>query len=168
MVIRPQRSCSTTSLRSERGFTLAEVAIAVALLGIGLTTLVTVQTRSLRTHMHEETLFHASLYAQYIMAFEEGKKNPPAVGSTGGDLADLLGELGYFQKLGDEKRLLQESLAGWRYRKTVTQRDFAQFEDVMREIELTVSWGDAGNENLRLVYAVPGGSGAPQQSPGTP
>lgn len=137
-----------------RAFTLVEVAVAIAILGLALTSLVTLQTRQLQSHFHEKKLMKAALYAQYLMAIVETKENPPEIGETSGDLRDALNTAGYF----DDDRMKEEEkeLDGWSYQQRVSEFQLPSvtvpIEDIARTIQIEVSWGRSAGDRFALSY----------------
>lgn len=155
----------TSSHRSELGFTLIEIAVAVAILGASLATIIALNTRLLSTVSREQNLLRAALYGQYILTFLEIAPAPPEVGTDDGELSDRLKKLGYFQ--GDEFDSLNERLEGWRYVQNVTAVDFGEFPDIMRRIDLSIRWDTGNRDQLDLVLylkspLVQGANAAPQ------
>ncbi len=142
-------------MKNSAGFTLIEIAVAVAILGIALTTLVGLQTRMLDIYFNERNRFDASLYGQYLMVILETKSEPPPVASREGDLRDALEQAGFFESEDLDDFL---SLRGeWQYREEVTSVDLPLINDAMRRVDLIISWGDIENEDERysLVNFIP-------------
>lgn len=131
------------------GFTLIEIAVAVSILGASLATVIALNTRLLDTVSREQNLLRASLYGQYILTFIEIAPAPPEVGVDEGELTDRLKRIGYFQ--GDALETLADRLQGWRYSETVTAVDFGEFPDIMRRIDLAISWDTGPRDQLTLV-----------------
>ena len=145
---------------SAAGFTLTEVAIAVALFGLALSTLVTLQSRIIDNYYREQNLIQATLYAQYLMAKIEAAAEPPEATGTSGDLYEALREEGYFDDafLEDE----EDSLDGWTYEQNVTEIGVPPFDDVMRRIDLSIRWGEGEKDQYTLVYFVRSSDQLPQ------
>lgn len=134
------------------GFTLVEVAAAVALLGIGLTTLMTLLTRVMDSYSRERNLFRASLYAQYLMTLIEVAQADPEAGSKESDLTGELKQAGYFDN--DQNGFEAESIKNWKLIKTVTGVEVPPLPDPLRRIDLIVQWGDTASDSFRLVYFI--------------
>ena len=64
-------------LKSERGFTLVEIAIAVAILGLAFSTLIGLHTKMIDTYSLERNRNIASLVGQYMLAIIEVAPQPP-------------------------------------------------------------------------------------------
>ncbi|MDD2941399.1 MAG: prepilin-type N-terminal cleavage/methylation domain-containing protein [bacterium] len=150
--ILPPPSSYSRSGNRESGFTLIEVAIAVAILGIGLTTLITVQTRNVDRYLAENMNFSASLYARYIMTAIETSRETPETGSEDGKLEEKLDELGYFSGELEASEALKEEIRGWRYNQEVSSVGISPLEDVLRRIDLKVIWGESESEGAHLIY----------------
>jgi prepilin-type N-terminal cleavage/methylation domain-containing protein len=151
-----------SALKPDRGFTLVEIAVAIAILGIALTTLITMQTRNLDRYIHERSAMRAALYARYIMTFIEVDTKPPELGGDGGVLESKLDELGFFEADIDKSEALRSQIQGWTWKQEVQSIGFELLEDVLRRVDLTVSWGEGEPEEFHLVYfarvPIPGGA----------
>lgn len=152
--------------RGETGFTLIEIAVAIALLGSALSVIITLQSRLIDTMMQERNLFRASLLAQYVLTFLDVDQYPPEPGTDKGKLEDLLEKRGYFD--GEMPDNQKQSLQSWSYTMEVQSIDVGPFQDVLRRINLTISWGlGSGEETSFLYYMVSDPFGErPQQSLG--
>ena len=150
---------------SERAFTLVEVAVAVAIAGIGLATLVVLQTRIINTYAFERNLTKAVLYAQYVMTFVEIEAKKAEYGTQQGDLASVLDESGYFQTDDESSKNERATLEGWEYFKEIEKEDFGLGEmlasllpgagkdfEIARKVRLTISWGPGQSQQYTLVY----------------
>jgi prepilin-type N-terminal cleavage/methylation domain-containing protein len=138
--------------RSAAGFTLVEVAIAVAILGVSLATLLTLQTRYIRIYLSEENQTRAALYAQYLMTMLDLAEELPEAGTKSGPLLDVLQQQGYFDKNVPPQE--KERLKEWDYDQTVTSEDYGDAVDIMRRISLKLSWGPSESESFSLIYYV--------------
>ena len=140
--------------RGEGGFTLVEIAVAVVILAVGMTTLISIQTQQLAAYLHERNLFKASLYAQYIMTALEIEEELPDEGSDSGDLESLLRELGYFEYEPSGKATVkqEDEVDGWRWEQQVESRPVFEIEDALRRIVLTIHWGEKKSSKMKLVY----------------
>jgi len=136
----------------DRGFTLVEMAVSIAILGIALTTLITMQTRNLDRFVHERSAMRAALYARYIMTDIEIDQDPPELGGDGGSLESKLDELGFFDADIDKSDALRSQMQGWNWEQEVQSIGFEILEDVLRRVDLTVSWGETEAEGFHLVY----------------
>ena len=139
---------------AESGFTLVEIAISVAILGLALVTLIVMQTRFLDIHSREKNYTRATLYAGYLLTLIEVSPDVPPTGSSSVDLFEALEDAGYFDdsagKLGSQSP--EESLKGWTYEKQVTGVDIPPFEDILRRIDLTIRWGESERDRFTVVY----------------
>ncbi len=140
----------------EDGFTLLEIAIAVAILGVALVTLVGLQTRLIDSYVQEKNREQAALYAQYLMSITQVQVEAPEVGTEEKDLESILREAGYFDN--DRRRDFELMLDGWSYLRSVssisapTVEGLPPLEDILRRIDLEIRWGEAEDESYRLVY----------------
>ncbi|MCC6932693.1 MAG: prepilin-type N-terminal cleavage/methylation domain-containing protein [Deltaproteobacteria bacterium] len=148
-----------------RGFTLVELAIAVAITGLSLVSLVALQTRIIANYSKENSLTRAVLYAQYLMAFVEIDAKTKEVESSGGNLLDALSKRDFFNDY-DGSEAERERIADWEYLLEVEKEDFGlgdyivQFLpdkkdiDIARRIRLTISWGSSSAEQYTITYFV--------------
>jgi prepilin-type N-terminal cleavage/methylation domain-containing protein len=140
-------------INQEKGFTLLEITVAVAILGVGLTTLIAAQANLINRYLEEKRLFQASLYAQYLMTFIELDNNPPELGTKTDRLYSELNEHGYFKDL--KNKNLRKEIKDWTVKKTVTPFDFLEYEDIMRRIDLEISWGNKEGSYSIVYYKRP-------------
>ena len=154
---------------SQKAFTLVEVAVAVAIAGVGLATLVVLQTRIINTYAFERNLTKAVLYTQYVMTFVEIDAKKAALGTQEGDLVSILEELDYFQSDDETSKKERDTLKEWKYLKEIEKEDFGlgdilatllptggQNLEIARRVRLTVSWGPAQNQQYTLIYFTKG------------
>lgn len=136
------------------GFTLLEIALAIAILGMGLTTLIALQTQHIDAYQRERNLTIASLYAQYVMSCIEAAQEPPETGSKSGDLKSLLSDYGYFdyEPSGVSVQSSDNLIEDWSYELTVSSQDVPPLEDVLRRVDLSIIWGGQGGDSTTFVY----------------
>ena len=135
---------NTTSRHSSSGFTLVEIAVAVAILGLGLTTLIGLHSRMLSTYLDERDRLQAALYVQYLMTFIEIDTEVPDEGTEENDLESELKERGFFEE--DKLDAPKRNLNGWKVVQKVQSIDLpfstAEFgQDALRQIDLQIVWG---------------------------
>lgn len=134
------------------GFTLLEIAVAISILGIGLATLVTLQTRYIAAYELESDRTFATLTAQYILTKLEQNPESLVAGTVGGALKSRLEQDGYYDYKSDlVKSEDHEHLDAWTYQLSIRPQDVPPNEDVLRRIDLTITW-DGGD--LSFVYFV--------------
>jgi prepilin-type N-terminal cleavage/methylation domain-containing protein len=138
--------------RDQKGFTLIEVAIATAILGVGLATLVAMNSRSIKDFRRDENLFRAALYARYLMSVTESVDVAPPLGKTSGKLYDRLAQLGYFRDGKPEREAEEKLVRPWTWEETVISIPVPPNEDSLRRDDLKVSWGDGANQSFLLTY----------------
>ena len=136
--------------RPHNGFTLVEVAVAIAILGVALVALVGLHTDNMGTYISERNRVQAALAAKELMSLIEADNKSPGVGVEKGKLADVLKDLGN-NELGEEKELKQK-YAGWEYERSVESLNLPLVEDAMRRIDIKITWGDKVNEKFVLSY----------------
>ena len=83
--------------KSQKGFTLVEIAIAVAILGLAFSTLVGLHTKMIDTYNLERNRNIAALTGQYMLALLDVAPEPPEVGTDNGNLRNRLQDYGYFE-----------------------------------------------------------------------
>lgn len=143
--------------KPERGFTLIEVAVAVALFGLAVTTLVTLQTRYMDTHSNESDRTLAALYARSLLSTIALSGEVPELGEETQRLDVKLRE----EKLLNDDSLPRheiERLERWTYHRRVEREtefeQILQMEDVVRRITISIRWGEAPNQQYDLFYLV--------------
>lgn len=134
----------------QAGFTLIEIAVAVFILGLALTTLIGLQTRIVSLYVEERNLTKAALYGQYLLSILDCELEPPKEGSIQESLDSKLRKLGYFKDLANKEQE-RENMKGWQYRMDVTEIDIYPFEAPLRRVDLKIFWDDSG-EAFSLVY----------------
>ncbi len=152
--------------RKLSGFTLVEVAVAVAILGIALTTLIGLHTRLLNTYVMERSRIRAAFYAQYLMTMIELEADPPESGTEQRELVQALEDAGYFDE--ERDRNARKAVDGWRFSQSVTSVDLPLLADALRRVEIEISWGDTTDDRYSLVYLVPNVNLSAQTLPASP
>lgn len=137
---------------NNQGFTIVEIAVAVAILGVALTTLIGMQTRMLDTYLNEKSRTRAAFYGQYIMSIVEVDPEVPEPGTDSGTLRSKLEEIGYFDD--NKQGIKPEEVKGWNYVLETTSEAFQVIEDAYRRVDLTIEWGESEEETFKLVYYV--------------
>lgn len=134
------------------GFTLIEVALAVFILGLALTTLIGLQTRIVSLYVEERNITKAALYAQYLMSIIESSKVEPEEGTVSEDLDSKLRESGYFEDLPNDSEE-RDNLRGWKYEMSILKIDVVPFEAPLLRIDLKINWGkEEEADGFSLVY----------------
>jgi type II secretion system protein I len=82
------RSASSIGLRSRGGFTLLEVMVAIAILGMGLLALLSLHHQSMQSVIGAQDETRAAMLAQVVMTNAELQRYPDD-GSTHGDFHDV-------------------------------------------------------------------------------
>jgi len=134
------------------GFTLVEIVVSVVILGMGLTSLIGIQSNYIDGYIREENLTRAAMYGQYIMSMIEVEVDPPESGKNSGNLDNYLKELGYFDE--NFKDGEHVSLDGWNFELDVESVDILLITDAMKRVDLTISWSEYDLDSFRLIYYV--------------
>ena len=136
---------------NQEGFTLFEIAVSIGILGTALGTILGLQTSIINRYSNENNIFHASLYAQYMMSLIEAD-NEKNISSQSGSLKNALTDLGYFD---DSLSNKGDDLDGWTYETEVEPIQIPGREDdgdVLERVDLTVSWSEAEDTRFHLVF----------------
>lgn len=145
-------SCRRTSFR-QCGFTLIEITVAIAILGIGLSTVIILQTHYLQQFTAEKNRSKAAMYAKQIMSSIEIAPRSPDEGLTSGGLMDLFAEQGVITgNAKDEKE--RKAMESWTYTQEISSIDIPELQNTFKRIDLTIAWGEKADENFTLVYFV--------------
>lgn len=137
-------------MRSSSGFTLVEVAVAIAILGIALVSLVGLHTDNVGTYYNERNRIQAALIAKHVMSLIEADNVSPEIGTEEKSVSEVLKELGS-EEFGAEVDS-KERYDNWEFVRTVKAVDLPLAEDAMRRIDITVSWGESSSEQFVLTY----------------
>ena len=140
-------------MNRSRGFTLIEVAISIAILGVALTTLVSLQAGYLRNLTNDRNLVRAALVGQYLLAIVEADDNFPNPGKSEKELLPTLEKTGYFDE-NEEVAASKPDYEGWRLRREVTNIGMPPVESALRRIVIEIIWGDTQNESFELTYFI--------------
>ncbi len=134
------------------GFTLVEIIVSVVILGLGLTSLIGIQTNYIDSYLREDNLTRAAMFSQYILSMIEIEPDPPDSGKTSGRLESYLSEIGYFD--GDFKKDEAVNLDGWEYTLEVQSVDVLVLTDAMKRVELTIRWSEFDLDSFNVIYYV--------------
>jgi type II secretion system protein I len=119
------------SFRAHRGFTLLEVMVAVAFIGIAMMALLSLHQNNLNSVIQAQDLTRASMLAQQLMSTAEASRFPPP-GWTRGDFSrDYPGQYDYFR---------------WEREVDV----MPEFPD-MRRVSVTIRYGHSFGRSFRVV-----------------
>lgn len=138
-------------ISSNKGFTLVELAISIAILGVALTILVVLHTSYLDTFLRERNTTEAALLAKMIMTDIEISAEVPEVGEDSGELLDKLKEIG---ELDFDNEEFIRKIEDWRYEMLVQSISFQDIDDVLRRIDVKIIWGEGPGDFFNLVYFV--------------
>ncbi len=138
---------------SQSGFTLVEIAFAVAILALALTTIVAIQSNVTTVTIADRNRFQAALFAQYLLTVSDLQDQKPEPGSKSGNLADALREAGWSEEDGAASLA---PYAGWTTETNVQSMSILEVADALRRIDLTVSWAADQASQFRVTYFISG------------
>lgn len=164
------QDASTLGLKLEAGFTLIEIAVAVTILGLGLTTLVALQTRALNGYIQDKMRTKVALAASYLMTVWEARNEFQNLGERTGELEQALQQVGFRESEPTENKEFQ----GWKYKRVIGPVDVSRLplggidpnllKPFFRKIDLEVASDDPRSPRINLTYvirvATPPGLGA--------
>ncbi len=153
----------------QKGFTLIEIAVAIAILGVGLATLMGTTVRLMDSTYQEINRGKASIYATYILEVALAKEqqasrgmgtqfgNPQGgvsatemgqqqMGSQSGNLFQHLSQLGYFDNIPSEEGFIRN----WTFEFIRQPLDIPLIPIPPQHIILTVRWGLEPYESYTL------------------
>jgi prepilin-type N-terminal cleavage/methylation domain-containing protein len=140
-------------MKESKGFTLIEVAISIAILGVALTALVSLQAGYLRNLTNDRNLVRAALIGQYLVAIVEADDNFPNPGSSEKELLPIMEKAGYFDE-NEELAATKRDFEGWRLRREITNIGLPPLESALRKIVVEILWGDSQSESFSLTYFI--------------
>ena len=140
-------------IKSNKAFTLVEIAIAVTLLGLGLTTIVSLQNSATEAVLNEKNRLQAALYGDYLLTMIKVSKSIPNIGEERLDISNELERTGFFA-LENNPNKLRENLANWQYVRRVSPVPFPipELQNSLIKLEINLSWGDRDDQNINLIY----------------
>lgn len=150
LALRPGFTVQDLREKGASGFTMIELVVAVVLLGLALTTLISMQSNFAKSYFQEENRTKAALFAQYIMALIEVNEVPADGFSEDGSLEGKLEEVGFFNE--KHQREDEVNLEGWNYEINTESIPVLEIEDALRKVELIISWGESEREKFPVVY----------------
>jgi len=143
----------------QKGFTLIEITVAVAILAVRWTTLVALQSRYSFALAQDENRTFASLFATSLMADIETSGNYPTESTTNAPLISKLEEIGYFEELPNEP-ILRDKIKNWSYTLTVTDITPTGIGKVLTRVDINITWGDTPLEQYNLSFVLAGAEDA--------
>lgn len=145
----------TVRHNSESGFTLVEVAIAIALLGLGLMTLTALSVRLMNDTQEEANRIRASFYAQYLLEVfladrQAGNNNAnnDSQNKSTGSLYSKLQEINYFDDLENIDEF--KHLENWNYNFDTENITLPFTTSSLDKYKLVVSWGREANQEFSV------------------
>lgn len=150
-----------------KGFTLIEVALAIAILGIGLATITTLSTRLVDDTYYEIGRSNGTILALYLLETQsasptdQNKDNQNSTQNQSGALVSKLASLGYFAglKQEDDFPFLNNS---WTYQITHEPLSLPLTDTPLDIVTVSVRWGSNDFESVRLQTVVKGKDKDPQ------
>lgn len=165
MELRPEREKGgpivvnyALAIRSQKGFTLIEITIAILILAVSLVTLLGLQSSAVQESLRTRNKQKAMLLARQIMAAIENDEEPPETQNVTGRAYDILKKFAPFEKLGSGKDLEMKSESGADFETQFTVEDWKipkLPEKALRRVYLKVSWSPSPADSLEVVYFVP-------------
>ena len=135
---------------SESGFTLAEIAVALALLAATLATLIGLQSSAVQRSIDNRANVEAMLFARQILSQLEIEDEPPEEQDTQGPLSDFIDTT-------DDSEFRDQLEANYRYqvRLKVEVWSLPDSPEALKRITLTITWGPSATEQLNIFYFLP-------------
>lgn len=143
-----------------KGFTLIEVALAIAILGIGLATITTLSTRLVDDTYYEIGRSNGTILAFYLLETQNAAPTDPSqddasTQNQSGGLISKLDSLGFFSGLNKEEDFPYLSEA-WNYQITHEPLTIPLTDTPLDIITVSVRWGNNDFESVRIQTVVKG------------
>lgn len=142
------------TFNTENAFTLIEVAIAIAILGIGLMTISSLTTRLMNDTLEEINRTHSSFFGQYILEtvladrFNNESNNANSQASSSGSLYEKLQAMNYFEGINSQNL---EYTRSWTYDLKVENINLPlEVPATYEKYSLTISWGTLSNQFFHI------------------
>lgn len=142
----------TGRMKTERGFTLIEVTMAILVLSSALVVLLGMQSSLLGLSVSDRQRQGAMLLARRILSSIEISEEQ-AAGEKSGDGAQMLSE---YIDTKDMDRTDLEQLRNYSVYVVSTPVGIpALAEDALYRISVTVAWGDSPSDRMEVLYFIP-------------
>lgn len=145
-----------------RGFTLIEVAIAVAILATGFATLTVIQGRSLDQSREEHNRLIGTLAAQFLLTHQLlQSRNLENASDRSGDLVGELQQANYFD--GTDRGPAERDFAGFGFQLSFAPINYGDIQSVLMKIESRVFWDGDPARGVSVTQLI-----TPPKVPGAP
>lgn len=153
--------------KCERAFTLVEIAVAIAILGVGLATLMGTSVRLMDATYQEINRANASLYASYLLevtlaredqasrgfnrsaGMSSSEQGQIGQGNSSGSLSQELSQLGYFDGF-SVNEMNTTDISNWTFELIRMPLDIPLIPIPPQHIILTIRWGSEAHESYTL------------------
>jgi len=150
-----ERLLKTKGFRLDRAFTLIEVALAIAILGIGLATITTLSTRLVDDTYYEVGRSNGTILALYILETQTVSSTDAPTGeddanqNQAGAIIPKLDALGFFTGL-DKEQDFPYLTNKWNYELKFEPLSLPFTETSFNIVTSIVSWGPSDFETVHL------------------
>ena len=143
--------------RAPRGFTLIEVVIALMILAVSLTTLLSLLSSVVQRTIRGQREEIAMLAARSVLASIETSASAKSVEPFEGLLSDLLLRMNVSrpEPKAESTESEEDALASYQANLIVEPWGIATFPDALQRIRLVVSWGPTTLDRVTLDYFIP-------------
>ncbi len=144
------------SRRSQRGFTLAEITIAVLVLSAAVIVMISLQSASVDSSFRDERRQKALLAARAIFSALEIQEDPPENIDITGSLADIIKKQDALKGLTDWNEL--KVLNPFQAHLTIQNAPLPIKQipqDALKKVSLQVSWSGSSADMVELFYFIP-------------
>ncbi len=138
---------------SSSGFTLVEIAFAVAILALAFTTIIAIQSNVTATAIADRNRFNAALFAQYLLTAADLKDKKPEPGMIQNALPDALRDAGWAED-GIDDHL--QPYADWTVETDVQSISLLEIPDALRRVDIIVAWGKEDVSQFKVTYFAAG------------
>lgn len=156
---------NVNTLNRRDGFTLIEVAIALLVMAMSMTTILGLQSSAMRRAIHDRGMQQAMLVTRELFAEMEGSDVPLPVGDQNMTVPELVDVVAGSGSKDLSLQELKEASKNMEAHIIVDYFGAKPLDDkAMKRIDIEVAWSPAPEDRLRVVHFVPNDENGAQEA----